>query len=142
MASNVLRSLPEILVKAFDDLLDKRYPLRKDQRAAARKENAVPPSPGKEAGGLEARNRPSLGKEAGSLHPAVPAAIRHGVWLRDGGRCTWQFPDGARCNERTSGDRSKSGKCQKSVTADSRRSLVQETVGWRNGVKSPTIFLD
>ncbi len=40
-------SLPEILVKALEDLLDKRDPLRKAERAKARAENS--PSSEKEA---------------------------------------------------------------------------------------------
>ena len=40
-------SLPEILVKALEDLLDKRDPLRKAERAKARVENS--PSSEKEA---------------------------------------------------------------------------------------------
>ena len=40
-------SLPEILVKALEDLLDKRDPLRKAERANARAENS--PSSEKEA---------------------------------------------------------------------------------------------
>ena len=45
--SGRMPSLPEILVKALEDLLDKRDPLRKAERAKARAENS--PSSGKEA---------------------------------------------------------------------------------------------
>jgi len=44
---------------------------------------------------------PSLGKGAGSKRPAIPAAIRHIVWLHDDGQCTWTYPDGSRCTERS-----------------------------------------
>ena len=37
--------LPEILVNALEDLLDKRDPLRKAERAKARSENSPSPSP-------------------------------------------------------------------------------------------------
>ena len=39
-------SLPEILVKALEDLLDKRDPLRKAERAKARNESAPSPEKG------------------------------------------------------------------------------------------------
>jgi hypothetical protein len=113
-------SLPEIMVKALGDLLDRRDPLRKAERAAARKEKADAASPGKEVTQVmdvvgdipspgkgsddvesDQAGRASPGKEARTYRPTVPAAIRHAVWLRDGGRCTWQRPDGSRCNERS-----------------------------------------
>ncbi len=45
--SGRMPSLPEILVKALEDLLDKRDPLKKAERAKARAANS--PSSGKEA---------------------------------------------------------------------------------------------
>ena len=35
-----------------------------------------------------------------ATRPAIPAAIRHTVWLRDRGQCTWRHPGGSRCSER------------------------------------------
>lgn len=84
-------SLPDIMIKALGDLLDKRDPLRKAERAAARKEKAESPSPGK-------AESPSPGKGG---RPSIPAVTRHTVWLRDGGQCTWVHPDGSRCPERS-----------------------------------------
>ena len=43
---------------------------------------------------------PSARKEARANRPAVPAAVRHLVWARDGGQCAWRYPDGTRCSER------------------------------------------
>ncbi|MGE0171674.1 MAG: HNH endonuclease [Oligoflexales bacterium] len=106
-------SAPEILVKALNDLLEKRDPLRKAERAAARAEKKNSPSAGKEASPhkpvveqhmLKQLPRhdtpplPSAGKEP--RRRAIPQAIKHQVWLRDQGQCTWTFPDGGRCPER------------------------------------------
>jgi|GEM_PF-1788858 len=113
-------SLSDILIKALGDLLEKRDPLRKAERAAARREKSECPSPGKEDLGLSTSvsdaptpgkeverclqgvsEAPSPGKGARPNRPAIPAAIRHIVWLRDGGQCTWTHPDGSRCTERS-----------------------------------------
>lgn len=115
-------SLPEIMIKALGDLLDKRDPLRKAERAVARKkktkaEVASPwkesgqtpafaseaPSPGKDDHRRlqQAQRLASPGKEVPFHRPAVPAAVRHAVWIRDGGQCTWQHPDGSPCNARS-----------------------------------------
>jgi hypothetical protein len=103
-------SLPEILVKALEDLLDKRDPLKKAERAKARAANS--PSSGKEASDeVEAEadtvsNLASPGNgdqsptKKSPSRPAIPAAIRHTVWLRDRGQCTWVHPGGSRCPER------------------------------------------
>lgn len=113
-------SLPEIMIKALDDLLNKRDPLRKAERAATRQEKsdasslgkgareasgmvADCSSPGKEADGSSAISvvGASPGKGDRTYRTSIPAGVRHAVWLRDGGRCTWQHPDGSRCNERS-----------------------------------------
>lgn len=114
-------SLPEVIVKALGDLLEKRDPLRKAERAAVRKEKSggvaspgkeivqspavasMVPSPEKgiQRTSLEAQLRASPGKDGLLARPGVPAAVRHTVWLRDGGHCTWRHPDGSRCDERS-----------------------------------------
>jgi hypothetical protein len=120
-------TLPEIFVKAFTDLLEKRDPLQKAERAIARAGRLKSPSPEKEGGvGVkqETVNAPSPEKESGegvrlevvgltmtkgvapspekeSQRPAIPQEIRHLVWARDGGCCTWRHPDGTRCSERS-----------------------------------------
>ncbi len=113
-------SLPEVLVKALGDMLEKRDPLRKAERAAVRKEKSGVASPGKEAeqssavepkvpsSGKDGQRTPpevqlraSPGKDGLRVRPAVPASARHTVWPRDGGRCTWRHPDGSRCDERS-----------------------------------------
>jgi hypothetical protein len=129
-------SLCEIFMKALGDLLEKRDPLRKAERAAARKERSeskdqtcdslsgpklkyTNPSPEKAWSpgevGIEAaspekdgatvgewgRMPPSPRKDSGTSRPAIPAAIRHAVWLRDEGKCTFEFPNGSRCGGKT-----------------------------------------
>ena len=44
-----------------------------------------------------AQQRSAKGDSAGSH---IPAAIRREVWSRDGGRCTFEGPDGHRCDSR------------------------------------------
>jgi 5-methylcytosine-specific restriction endonuclease McrA len=133
-------TLCEIFMKSLGDLLEKRDPLRKAERAAARKERSeskdqtcdtllgpklkdTNPSPEKtwspdevgveaaspekegvidgEGVGSEIGTATSHRKEAGTTRPAIPAAIRHAVWLRDQGKCTFEFPNGSRCGDRT-----------------------------------------
>jgi hypothetical protein len=37
---------------------------------------------------------------AGSGSRVIPAHVRREVWARDGGRCTFEAPDGTRCGSR------------------------------------------
>ena len=95
---------------ALEDLLDKRDPLRKAERAKARAENS--PSSGKEASdeveaeaeAVSALASPGNGDQSPTKkspsRSAIPAATRHAVWLRDRGQCTWKHPGGSRCPER------------------------------------------
>jgi hypothetical protein len=116
-AGGKVPSLPELVVKALDDLLERRDPCRRAERAEARAKakassgvaaagqghETVDQAPAAdlspEEGGdiVAARQRgqtPSRGR------PAIPAAVRHAVWRRDGGRCTFLRTDGSRCEER------------------------------------------
>ena len=67
-------SLPEILVKALEDLLDKRDPLKKAERAKARAEN----SPSSEAvtGLASLGNGDQSPTKKSPSRPAIPAAAR------------------------------------------------------------------
>ena len=100
------------MLKALDDLLAKRDPVLKAARAAARL-SRHPSAPGQNAEAAPLQpiaaelpaNQPqsppsALGQNAGGRRPAIPAAIRHAVFARDEGRCTWRFPGGDRCGER------------------------------------------
>jgi hypothetical protein len=109
----------EVLVKALDDLLTRRDPLRKAERAMQRKEARSPA--GRDvstttrpehvsANGLATENHSAPGhkrtesKETGrSSRPkrtATPAAVRHATALRDQGQCRESLADGTRCPER------------------------------------------
>jgi len=100
----------EIFMKAVGDLLTKRDPMRKAERAAAKHgpkgsdvgsrnntvENnnaAVPPRA--EDQPIAAARQPQ--NTAGRY---IPAAVRHQVWRRDQGQCRHMHPDGTRCHER------------------------------------------
>ena len=104
----------EIFMKALGDLLTKRDPVRKAERAAARH--------GHRDDGLGSRNNtiennvenndaalavPKVGPTIAATRQQhnrqgrfIPAAVRHQVWLRDQGQCTHMHPDGSRCQER------------------------------------------
>ena len=73
--------LEDIFERALDDLLDKRDPERRLQR----REVAL-------AGGGA---RPAA--KAGRRDRRIPAQLRDAVWLRDGGRCTFEAADSTRC---------------------------------------------
>jgi hypothetical protein len=90
-------TLQDIMMKALDALLEKRDPMRKAERAAARR--AAAPSPGKEGPAVVSGPKPAADAKV-ARRPAVPAAVAHAVRLRDKGRCTWTYQDGSRCPER------------------------------------------
>ncbi len=97
----------EVLVQAIEDLLRRRDPVEKavraqkiaERRTAEKSESTAPAQ-------SESLNKKP---ESSTLPPApaqsakrtsVPSLVRHQVWLRDNGQCTWQHPDGKRCGER------------------------------------------
>lgn len=112
-----------VFAKALADLLWRRDPQQKAERTA---KHPAAPSPGKkgkakasaasEEGcaaatqpkrliedpktipGDKSGNGPSPGKRP--RRPAIPAAVRHAVNLRDGCQCTEILEDGSRCPER------------------------------------------
>jgi hypothetical protein len=102
----------EVLMAAVKVLLDRRDPMRKAERSARHKRAAARQSargeavskkrgPAKPVVGpvptLSAARQSALGRPQ---RPAIPAVVRHAVWLRDGGRCTYAFESGERCGER------------------------------------------
>jgi hypothetical protein len=104
----------EIFMKAVDDLLTKRDPMRKADRAAAKHgpkgsnvgsrtnnlennfENNDAPVPPPAEDQIIAATR----QRANTTGRYIPAAMRHQVWLRDQGQCMHRHPDGSRCQER------------------------------------------
>jgi 5-methylcytosine-specific restriction endonuclease McrA len=105
----------EVLVKALDDLLTKRDPLRKAERAAARQESRdrlvldqgeqtpAPPVQTNSPDPAAAKQHPRANAQGWHHKTAtryIPAAVRHEVWRRDGGRCTHVFQSGERCDQR------------------------------------------
>ncbi len=70
------RGLEAVLHEAVRLALDV---VRKRRRGAGKATSTEPPPPDKRY---------------------IPAAIRHAVWKRDGGRCAFVGPDGRRCNSR------------------------------------------
>jgi len=84
----------DILMQAVEELLERRDPLRKAERAAAR--NSAAPQPEGELADepLAQPCRP------GAKRPAIPASVRHQVVLRDKAQCTWVHAGGKRCSER------------------------------------------
>jgi len=101
----------EVLAAALDALLDKMDPMRKAERAQARAEKKAETQAEKSQVSEEevAISKPCPGAPAASLPPKVlgagrhiPNAVRHMVYLRDGGRCTYVSETGKCCDESVS----------------------------------------
>ena len=99
--------LNEVLVQAVEDLLRHRDPLVKAARAQkiAERRTREQPEPTAPAQPKHSAERPAfLSTSTAPAQPEkrtpVPSLVRHQVWLRDHGQCTWQHPDGKRCGER------------------------------------------
>ena len=104
----------EIFMKAVGDLLTKRDPLRKAERAAARQRNLDDDLGGRNnnventfennnAAVASPHDGPTIAAARQQQNNAgryIPAAVRYEVWLRDQGRCTQMHPDGSRCQEK------------------------------------------
>ncbi len=103
----------EIIEVALKDSLKQRDPMERAKRTARRRVNPLEHEtihfPGNEEDHSR-KNEESLSslesdpayaaKEAPVARPRVPAAIRHRVWIRDRGQCTWRNKSGTRCKER------------------------------------------
>ena len=101
-------------MKAVGDLLTKRDPLRKAERAAARQRNLDDDLGGRnnnvektfennDAAVAAPKEGPTIAATRQQQNIAgryIPAAVRHQVWLRDHGQCTHMHPDGSRCQEK------------------------------------------
>ena len=103
----------EILAKALEELLDRRDPLKKAERAAAaqkssaakqegaQKSSAAKQEPEEEdAGPADAPTQGTVALKQRASRPSIPAKIRHLVWLRDEGACTYRYPDGTLCGSK------------------------------------------
>jgi hypothetical protein len=98
-------SLTEVVVQAARQLVERRDPMKKAERA---KQKAS--APGQKEESAEKESPPQRTAEptvkasapGQTARPAIPAAVQHAVWLRDGGRCTWVGEgSGQRCEART-----------------------------------------
>ena len=105
----------EIFMKAVGDLLTKRDPMRKAERAAAKHGPIVMMIWEAETTMSRTLSRtmmpqwrhqrrvPTIAATRQQQNTAgryIPAAVRHQVWLRDQGQCTHMHPDGSRCQEK------------------------------------------
>jgi len=86
----------EVIAAAVESLLERRDPLRRAERAAARKEK----TPAAQRRLSPDTRRPPNAMAKGHRRRHIAAAVRNEVWLRDGGRCTYEAADGRRCSER------------------------------------------
>ena len=82
----------DIFNQALEDLLEKRDPMRKAERAK-KKEEAKAPSEIKIK-----ENTPE--KSEKFLSRYISQETKRRVWERDGGRCSYESADGRRCGER------------------------------------------
>ena len=78
----------EVLKRAFYEMRERTDPVRKAERAKARKQKPKPEQPPKEL----CVNKISIAKRK-----PIPAATAHAIKLRDGNRCTEIHEDGTRC---------------------------------------------
>ena len=117
--------LNEVMVQALEDLLQRRDPVEKAARAqkiAERRTGKMPEvtAPAQleylteelefsSLSSAPAQSELLAERQFLSTFPSVaqptkrnpvPSSVRHQVWLRDQGQCTWQHRDGKRCGER------------------------------------------
>jgi hypothetical protein len=104
-AGGKVPSLTEVVVQAARQLVDRRDPMKKAERA---KQRASAPGQTEEPAVKESTPQPMAERAAKAsapgqtARPYIPAAVQHAVWLRDGGRCTWVGEgSGQRCEART-----------------------------------------
>jgi 5-methylcytosine-specific restriction endonuclease McrA len=112
----------ELLAVALDDLLERRDPVRRAKRAEARakkKAEAVEAAVGasfrddkdeqgddrcpsfrndESSNAPEPSSGPSFRNDETKPRTAIPQAVVHKVWRRDGRQCTYRYPDGSRCS--------------------------------------------
>jgi hypothetical protein len=79
----------DVLMKAIEELLERRDPLRKAELSVARNSAGART----DSGHFERQTEPL---RPGAKRPAIPARVRHLVVLRDQAPCTWFYPDGTR----------------------------------------------
>jgi len=88
-AQGKVPTLSEVFTEALALLLEKRDPMRKAERKPTQIESTAATA--------------VVGVASSAKGPvrrrSIPAAIRQSVIHRDAGRCTWNFPNGARCEE-------------------------------------------
>ena len=77
-------SLEQVLAECIDVFLEKKCPVRRDKRRKAR------------ASKID-KSKPTVSKPKIEISRNIPAAIRDEVYVRDGGKCTYEAPDGTRC---------------------------------------------
>jgi len=101
--------LSDVFEEVLDDYLARHDPLVKAERAAERtaKKNGAAAKELAESDEAEKRfpgkprSEDRFAREPrGNAGRYIPAAVRHAVIRRDGGRCTHVGPDGRRCGER------------------------------------------
>ncbi len=109
----------DIILKALGELLERKDPLKKAERAEKRAEKnstqEKPPSARKDTfhgrvpspaalkkDTFEGREEtfPSARKEVATERPKIPAATKHLVWQRDKGYCTHEYSNGMPCGSR------------------------------------------
>jgi len=107
-ASGHTPELAQVFSAALEALLWRSDPMQKAERAAKRQERkrkvTLGTAPAQRTITIEKREvRSTLPAPAQQTPPQrrlhIPNGVRHQVWLRDQGRCTWSYPSGERCQE-------------------------------------------
>ncbi|MEK7790651.1 MAG: HNH endonuclease signature motif containing protein, partial [Deltaproteobacteria bacterium] len=89
----------DIFNQALEDLLEKRDPMRKIERIKKKGLSET----GAEIGIKKSTNHSTARhflSENGLRHRYIPQEIKRKVWVRDGGKCSYESPNGKRCDER------------------------------------------
>ncbi len=99
------RNEKDVIMKALEFMAERKDPMRRAERAAERAEQKTTATTeeDKTTSGTVPGQCHSDERRLGSFAPGrkpIPAAVRHRVWLRDGGQCTYMSQFGVRCPER------------------------------------------
>jgi hypothetical protein len=103
----------DILEQALERLLDQKDPLRQAERAERRSDSKASAArqtdderTDDDVGDIQSSKEfPATWQEgfmqrSSTPRSRIPKAVRHAVWLRDGGECRWPLADGEVCGHR------------------------------------------
>jgi hypothetical protein len=108
-------AVEDILEQALERLLDQKDPIRQAERAERRADSKSKTSAARRTDDertdasvddtgsskeLPATRQEGLIQKFSTQRSRIPKAVRHAVWLRDGGECRWPLENGEVCGHR------------------------------------------